>query len=259
MLYKRIIKVDIGGLSETLSYPALKIEFKGEIDDDNESDIFMIKIFNLSISTINKIKKGADISLQAGYEDNFGTLNIGKVVSVSNFKNSTEYVTEIKMSTDTDSWTNDYINQVFNPPITSKQILERLVPLSGLSTGIINLEKVVTYQRGKAVSGKLIDVVKQIAKESATPITISNGKINFTNKQISRGFLISSTSGLISIPKKIDEKDSNIDYSFKILFNSNIKPKSLVKLESKNVNGNFEVVKATFNEDFTIDLFVKEV
>lgn len=259
MLYKRIIKVDIDGVGKTLSYPELKIEFSGEIDNDNEADSFEIIIYNLSQNTINNIKEGSDISLQAGYQDDFGTINIGVIDNVSTNVESSSKVTKILMTTATRSWTDDIISKTFNPPITSTQILQRIVPLSGLETGFIQLENEITYQRGKTVYGRVIDVVKMLAKETNTPITISNGKINFTNNQITKGYLISADSGMISSPSKIDEKNSDADYTVSILFNHNIKPKSLIKVQSTVLRGSFEVIRAKYNDDFTIDLDIKEV
>lgn len=258
-MYRRIIKVDIDGLENTLSYPELKIIFSGEIDDDNEADEFDIKIYNLSERTRNNIKKESSIRLQAGYQDNFGTLTVGEIQSVESYKKKANYVTEITMTTASKSWTDDIINKTFNPPITSKQILERIIPSTGLEQGLIELVDNKNYQLGKTVNGRAINVIKQIAKESNTPITISNGKINFTNGKVNTGYLLSADSGLISSPRAVDNKDDEADWNIQVLFNHNIKPKSRIKVESNSINGQFDVVKAKFNEDFTVNLYIKEV
>lgn len=259
MLYKRIIKLDIEGVPVTLSYPEVKITFKGEIDNDNEADIFEIKVYNRSSDTINLIKSGARISLQAGYEDDFGTINVGVIKDVMTYKEQSNVVTEIIMTTDSDEWTLATINKTFNPPINAKQILERITPLSGLETGLINLKDNVSYQRGKTVSGKVINVIKQIAKECNTPITISNGKINYTFESIKSFVIIKSDSGLISSVKKVNQKDSESEFIFDSIMLFKLKPKALVKIESTNVTGDFEVVKVKYNEDFTMSVEVKGV
>jgi len=259
MLFRRIIKVDINGLGKTLDYPALKIEFEGEFDDDNEPDEFKIMIYNLGQTTTNKLKTDSDISLQAGYEDDFGTISVGTIKDIQSYKKEADYITEILMNTDNKSWNDNIINQTFNPPITAKQILERLIPLTSLETGIIQLTDDKVYKRGKTVRGRTGDVIKQIANETNTTLTIQNGKVDITTGQITKGFLINSRSGLISTPRKVDKKDSDVICSFDILFNHNLKNKSLIKLESKTFNGQYEVVTAKFNKDYTITVEVKEV
>ena len=259
MLFQRIIKVDINGVGKTLEYPELKIEFEGEFDNDNEPDEFIIMIYNLTQTTINKIVNESDISLQAGYQDDFGTITIGIIKDVKSYKKKADYITEILMNTDNKSWNDNIVNKTFNPPITAKQILERLIPSTSLETGIIQLTDNKVYKRGKTVRGRISDVIKQIAIETNTNLTIQDGKVNITTGQVTKGFLVNAKSGLISTPIKVDKKDSDVVCSFDILFNHNIKNKSLIKLESKTFNGQYEVVKAKFNKGFTITIEVKEV
>jgi len=260
MMFKRIIKVDIDGLEKTLDYPELNIEFKGEFSNDNDPDDFIIYIRGLSQTTINKINKDKEINLQAGYQDDFGTIITGIIKDAQSYKKDSTTMTEITVNNDNSSWNDNIINQTFNPPITTKQILERIIPASSLETGFIELKDNKTYQRGKTVTGRLSSVIKQLGRESNTNITLSNGKVNLTTSQTSKkGYLVNAKSGLISTPQKINKKDSEAVATFDMLFNHNIKNKSLIKLESSTFNGNYEVVNAKFNKDFTITLEIKEV
>lgn len=257
MLFNRKIEIDIEGLPKTLSYPELKIKFKGEIDSDDEENIFEIEFYNLDDNTINTIKENSQIKLRAGHEKTLGTLATGIVKDLNTTYKNANKITEITMTTGSKSWTEDYISRSFNGPISAKKVLERLIPSSGLDLGVINLNKNVSYKTGLAVRGKIINIIKRIAKDCNTPITINNQKISFTKTEVMQGYLISSSSGLISSPKKILKKDSDADYTIKIILNPNIKLKSRIKLESKNVSGQFDIVKAKFNKDFTIDLNLK--
>ena len=260
MLFKRVIKVDIDGVGKTLEYPKLNIEFDGEFSNDNDPDDFKVYIRGLSQSTINKINIDKDINLQAGYQDDFGTIITGIIKDVQAYKKDSTTMTEIIINNDNKSWNDNIINQTFNPPITTKKILERIIPSSKLETGFIELKDNKTYQRGKTVRGRISSVIKQLGRESNTNITLSNNKVNITTSQTTKkAFIVNSSSGLITTPRKVTEKDNEAVCRFDILFNHNIKNKSLIKLESKTFNGNFEVTKAKFNKDFSITVEVKEV
>lgn len=256
---KRIIKIDIQGIEKTFSYPELKILFKGEIDDSNDPDNFEIKIYNLTESTSNKIKQGAIIRIQAGKENDFGTFQIGKIQKVNSYKKGRNYITEILMDTGDLSLSTVIINESFNPPINTKQILERIIPRGKLEVGPINLKNNVSYQRGKVVRGKLISVIKQLAKESQTQVIIQNGIITFSNDTIKKAFKLGAKTGLISRPKKVSETNSNSDLIIKMIFDHRVKLGSLIILESETANGQFKITKAKFNDDFTIDAELEAV
>ena len=259
MLYGRKITVDIENVDKVLSYPELEITFNGKMDTDPSPDIFEIRIYNLSNGRINSIKKDAQINLNAGYGDDIGLIFTGVIQRAETITEEASLITLIKVQTGNKNWVAGTISKTYNGQVKASKILADLIPSLGLEAGYIDLVNDVTYKNGKTVFGKIKDVVKQIANECDTPIIIKDGKINFINEntRFQTAYILKSSTGLITSPSKVD--DEKADYQVKCLLNNNLTIKSLIKLESKYITGNFEVVEALFNDDFTQELKLKEV
>ncbi|MGE7621687.1 phage protein [Viridibacillus sp. NPDC096237] len=83
-LFRRVIKVTIEDSRSRLKFDGdeLEIRFVVNFDDDSKPNINTISIFNLTEATIAKIKKGANVTLNAGYESDYGVLIEGKITKV---------------------------------------------------------------------------------------------------------------------------------------------------------------------------------
>ncbi|MCY7919564.1 hypothetical protein P8917_00890 [Bacillus atrophaeus] len=99
LLFGRIIKVTIdnGQYKGTFDYKDLEIHFEVPFDDDSKPNESKVTIFNLGTSTINKIRKGSSMTIQAGYKDDYGVLAIGKVTKVLTSRDGVNKQTVIHM------------------------------------------------------------------------------------------------------------------------------------------------------------------
>lgn len=97
-LFKRVTKVTIETPRGHLKFDGddLEIRFNVPFDDDSKPNIGQIQIFNLTKSTINKIKKGYNITLSAGYKDDYGLIVEGKITSPTTKYEGIDKVTTIK-------------------------------------------------------------------------------------------------------------------------------------------------------------------
>lgn len=84
LLFGRVIKATIqtsnGYLK--LSNNDLELHFEVPFDDDAKPNLSQLKIYNLTKTTISRIKKNQNVSLTAGYKDDYGLLVEGKIASV---------------------------------------------------------------------------------------------------------------------------------------------------------------------------------
>ncbi|QEK97961.1 hypothetical protein EXD81_12625 [Bacillus amyloliquefaciens] len=105
-LFGRVVKITIdnGSSQTTFDYKDLEIHFEVPFDDDFKPNETKVEIYNLSKDSINKIKKGSTITVQAGYRDDYGVLTIGKVTKVLNNWSGLDKVTSI-YSKDGDDYT----------------------------------------------------------------------------------------------------------------------------------------------------------
>ncbi|MBL5796775.1 phage protein [Heyndrickxia sporothermodurans] len=84
LLFGRVIKISIEASGGKLNFnnDDLEIHFEVPFDDDAKPNISTVQIYNLTKTTINRIKKGANITVSAGYKSDHGVLTSGKVTKV---------------------------------------------------------------------------------------------------------------------------------------------------------------------------------
>lgn len=97
-LFQRVTKVTIEAPNGHLKFNGddLEIRFNVPFDDDSKPNIGQIQIFNLTKDTINKIKKGYNISLSAGYKDDYGLIVEGKITYPTTKYEGVDKITTIK-------------------------------------------------------------------------------------------------------------------------------------------------------------------
>lgn len=97
-LFCRITKVTIETPKGHLKFNGddLEIRFTVPFDDDSKPNISNLQIYNLTKDTINKIKKGYNVSLSAGYKDDYGLLVEGKITSVTTKYEGVDKITTVK-------------------------------------------------------------------------------------------------------------------------------------------------------------------
>ncbi|USK71769.1 phage protein [Peribacillus asahii] len=96
-LFGRVIKATIETSTGYLKFDSndLEIRFEVPFDDDSKPNISTLQIYNLTKTTINRIKKGQNITLNAGYKDDYGVIVEGKITRVLSAYEGVDKVTTI--------------------------------------------------------------------------------------------------------------------------------------------------------------------
>lgn len=96
-LFGRVIRVQVGAGKDTLKFSNddLEIRFNVPFDDDSKPNISTIQIFNLTKTTINRMKKGQNVTLVAGYEGDNGVIVEGKITKVLSAYEGPDKITTI--------------------------------------------------------------------------------------------------------------------------------------------------------------------
>lgn len=104
LLYGRVIKVTVELPQGTLEFTNdnLEVRFEINFDDDAKPNTNNVQIFNLTDTTINKLKKNQNITVIAGYKADYGVLNSGKITKVLTKYNGVDKVTTITFKEGTD-------------------------------------------------------------------------------------------------------------------------------------------------------------
>jgi len=214
-----------------------------------EPDISEIEIYNLSDSTINSIEKEAYAILNAGYQGDYGNILSGKIDKVETEWQGLDKITKIQISDGGKEWRKTTTHKTFKAGTKADYIMRELGVDLGLEIIEITPANNIEYKLGKTISGSTEAALRQLAKDTNSKMYITNEKlvIRPTDKGTETPFILSSETGLIDSPTKVEEEDDKgnkkISYDVKCLLNYHINKDSIIRIQSRTINGRFRVTK----------------
>lgn len=235
-LWKQVRLITIGEI--VFDYDELDVEFEVKCTDDNKSDLATIKLYNLSETTLQKLKLNQDVSIDAGYRDIHGVIFNGIVESISTSRDENDFITTIEATPNNRAYANTIINRQFKAGIKASEVIKQIGTMCNFTMDIKELAKDTVYPNGKVFSGRLSNVIPILARDTGTVCRFTNTTIEFKlpNKAYSSVLHLGGEQGLIRIDKKMDKAD--------------IKEKKGPQVESKNKSN---VDKKTSKSKFDIE------
>ena len=206
-LFGRKYNVTIG--NRRLSSDEFTIYFDIPFDDGPNPNIAEIEIYNLKDSTINLIKEGQKVILNAGYQSDVGTILDGVVRMPETEWKRVDKVTTIHVLDGNDDWMEKQVKKTYKEDVTGKQILTDLLKLSGLKTGSFVLPLNMVYKNGKTIKDTVGKAIVDIAQDCNAKVHVNRGKIFIREKAKgdNRGFILDRSRGLIGSPTPIEKKE----------------------------------------------------
>ena len=249
-LFMRNTEVIIG--TRKWNSPPLDIEFNVKFDTDSIPNEAECTIYNLSQDSINNIKKGLNITINAGYGGDIGTILNGVVTDVKTERSGLDIATKIKALNVTGQYLNRWVHKVYKAGTTADFIIKDLLMIVGIKPNQLSLQENVVYKRGFNATGKIKDVVNTIVRQCKSRLIIRNTAIIITTKDkgIDEGFLLNKKTGLINV-EVLDKSDSVATHSVEMLLNHAINPYTILKVESSKLNGMVLVIEGEHSSDFT--------
>ncbi len=238
----REIKVNIAGLEFT--YPEFEVQFRVEFDDDDDPDVAIVELYNLKQETENRIKRGEELVLAAGYEGDIGTVLAGKVSQAYAYPEGVDRICEVEVIDATDDFLTRRVSKAYKAGTRASQILADILAMTGLEIGRISLPNDITYTNGRTVDSRIKDAAKQIVSEAGGKLYVNNGTIfavppDFTGEV---AVLLNKDTGLLHSPTRIDSDDGRI-WEMESLLNYRIRAGTKVQVQSQTASGVFRVVK----------------
>jgi len=258
-------RIDFEFEGERLSYPGLHIEFEIKFSSEDEGNAGHIRLFNLSSSTAEKLKKDKKFKLKAGYKNDKGIILPGIIEKHHTNWDKVDKRTILIIGDNTQNWLKTTINKTWNKGAKASQIAPKIVKQTGLQVGEIEIAEDVTYEKGKTFSTTCHKALKEIAKDTNSKLHCSRGKVYIRPKNTpnSQSVLLNSNTGLISTPEiNQNGEDEGVTYNVKSLLNYRIRADALVTIESSSINGNYRVINGKHTaegKDFTTSIEVKKV
>lgn len=270
-LYNRIRRITVGNIDVS----GFDTTFRIKSTLRRQSNTCELRIYNLTSEQATTIRNTENLRVEvaAGYKsDGEPTLLfLGEAKDEVFIKTErTEIILDIKAH-DGSSSLRSRTNRSYNPGVPVRQVLEDLA--SDLGVGIGNLNDftdkplVTTNQnrlsQGFVASGPTWTVFDRVVRASGNRWSIQNGNIQILPQRrtnVVAGKLLNSSTGLLGSPTR----DKNGKVQCRVLLQSGVEPGKLVRLQSRLIEGDFEVQETVYrgstvgsNPDWFADLTLK--
>ena len=246
--FGRVVQIRTGG-GLTITND-LDLEFEVSFDDNVECNEATIAVYNLTKTTIGKIKTDDTISITAGYGSDTGVIFSGVVAAVKTKWSGQDKVTTITAVDDVKRKEKDVESISFKAGVKASYVLKTLVGKLNLPVAVFKVKRDHTYTEAVTVSGGLMSAIKQYAEVCGVSAYINKRKVyvRHLSEGDNLGFTVNVDTGLIDSPEEFTEEINNEDYTdtvkgvtFKMLLEHRVTTASIITLKSREHNGKFRV------------------
>jgi hypothetical protein len=257
-LFGRIIKVKTSGL--TFSNDNLEIRFTVPFDDDSKPNVSKVEIYNLSADTINRIKRGEECTIEAGYRGDFGVITSGKITSVLTSRDGVDKITTInvmegndysRVKVDAKNATDKKSLKIsFTKGTKASVIIKRLCSVLGIKLAYMKLPKDVVYKNGYSVTGLILNHLEEVVRDCDASMYYRRGHmvIRSIKEGTDERFILKEDTGLIESPEPFEEEGVK-GFKVKCLLQHRITTASIIEINSKTAKGKYRARKGEHRAD----------
>lgn len=263
----RKVRVTIG----LMTIEKLEIRAESPFDNDATPNQTRIDIMNLSDATVKRIRRGMKVTLEAGYDDDFGVLSVGMIDRVTERWdgatriNSIFYLegddfSKIKVTAETASketvrYHKDGVKKGdvvegalainFAKGTDGLTIIKRLTSALGMKLeGEIQLQQNVIYKKGYSCTKIILNDLETVVNDCGSIIYHRRGKIVIRpiNLGTDERFVLNEETGLIGTPSYEDTANGRV-IKVKCALQHRITTCSIIEIDSRYIKGKFRVFK----------------
>jgi hypothetical protein len=232
----------------TISSKDLTLSFDVPFDDDMEPNESVISVYNLSDNTINQLRGKEQITLNAGYQEDYGVLLSGFISKVETKKSRSDQVTTIYVLDTKPFDAKKTVNKTYKKGIKASFILKDLIASLSLKVAALKLPSDKTYINGYTASGETLETLNKIAKDCGASTYINKGQVYI--RSLKEGddsrFKLTADTGLVETPEPFEEEREGVlikGYRVKCLLQYRLTTASIVEIESRTAKGKYRVRK----------------
>ncbi|OPA77520.1 hypothetical protein BVG16_13795 [Paenibacillus selenitireducens] len=255
--FGRVIEV----MTSNMSFSNDKFTIEGTIPFDNDllPNESEIKLWNLSMDTINKIKKQATLMVNAGYRGDVGLVLHGFISKVRTKPEGVNRVTTIYVMDSVDLSKAKIKDITYAKGTAASYIIKDMAKRLGLPIAQFELNKDVRYVDGFTAQGEGVDIIQSVAKDCGTSAFINKGRLYV--RSLRRGadglFRLSPETGLIGSPEYFED-DTTKGFSITSQLQHRITTASAIQLKCSQFDGIVHVRSGAHHLSITGD-FTTEV
>lgn len=231
-------------MTENMKFSMNDFNIEATIPFDNDAlpNEAEIKIWNLSKDSMNNIKRGKVLMMNAGYRDDFGVVLHGFISSVKTERDGVDKVTVIHVLDSEDLSKREVKEIAYAKNTLGSHIIKEMARYIGLPVAQMQLHQDYRYQDGYTAKGPVTEIITKVAKDCATSVYINKGKLYVRN--LRRGadsvFKLNKKTGLIESPEYFE--DSGVKgYNIKSQLQYRITTASVIDLGSDLFSGRLYV------------------
>jgi hypothetical protein len=227
-----------GASGDGLDLSPMRIVFKTKKSDAQTPNTAEIRVYNLSTQTAQQIRdEFKTITLQAGYEANYGVIFTGNIKQVRFGRESgTDTYIDIAAGDGDDAYNFAVVSTTLAAGAKQSDQINaagRSLQDKGVGTGFVAETGEEKLPRGKVMYGMARDYLRQSAEASSTTWSIQDGKlqlVSLTGLLPGQAIALNSKSGLVGQPEQ-----TNDGITVKCLLNPLLKIGGRVKINEQDV------------------------
>lgn len=253
-LYGRVCQVTIlnGNQGRILKSPPLTIEFDSEFGANRKPNLSTLRIYNpaeetIAAARISRDKSGRKVQpiprvlVEAGYGLNVGQAIVAEVFSSRVLWQKPDVILEIKCCDATNIWRDAWISKTYGKFASASEIIYDMLGSVGLTPYAVRLGENPLFEQEQSFNESLVSAMTRLAKATKSEFLFRAGRLIFrpigSDEHITV-VLLNPETGLIGSPEPTDN-----GYKFQSLFNYQIGAGDKVAVQSRDVSGNFLVIK----------------
>lgn len=251
--WQREIQVTLG--TKLFTIPSFDVSFNYKFDVTEEPNELEVEIKNISRSTAAECTKQYNkMIINAGYKNDVGNVAIGCVIDVDSGWNDIENTITVSGIDTSAEYLDRGVYKTYKENTMASEVIRDICSMTGLAIGEMTLKIDAQYTRGRCVTGKLRDVLRDIVvNDCQTNLQTKGGTllIRDIGQGQQTGFILSRDTGLIGSPEPITKTDDKMpeeqraEYSLKMLLNYRIGPMSRIRIDSKYLKSDAIVLSGT--------------
>lgn len=233
--WNRVCQVIVGDAGTgVLVEPPLKIEFNVKKTVGRTPNTCLLKLYNLSPDTENRIKgEYTEVILNAGYEGSAGLLFRGNIRHTFAYRDGNDRIVEIDAADGDRDFQRSTVNTTLAAGTSTADLIAHVLgTFKSTVRGHITLKDRKRI-RGRVVSGMARDVLDDVAAESGANWSIQDGALHIvpTDGYLpTEAVVLTSETGLLGAPE-IDDKGIKV----RCLLNSKIAVNGKVWLDNNDI------------------------
>lgn len=229
-----------------------EIHMTAPFSDEPTPSETTVTIYNLNKKSIDFIKKGNPVFIHAGYATlGYGLITEGTIATLQpSLLSGVDRSTTFTFLDGKDYSEHKEVNISFASGTDAHTIIHRVASESSIPLSEISLKNNKVYGSGYTADGQAMSVLEEIATACDTSLYYRRGQLvikNFRDGNKER-LLLNADTGLLNQPSRV-ENDDYTGWSIECLLQYRLSTGTAVRIESKNVTGNFYVKNGQHSYD----------